>query len=569
MTFGTSPRLDSLDRKPVRDSARVAPASDSFGGDAALAVTADVQDPAEASGPGQRFAGGSRPETSDAARIRAGTARNAQPSQAAATPEPAAAPSEPAPSAGASLGLFDVDGRDAVPTAISGAGSGSDPRSSRPVRPQAVLVSDPAITLPGRAPGPAPDVEADAARSVERSAGLGAPGSAAHPAPRREPAITLTGRAPGPAPAPAPISDPQLERSAAPDAEIGRDAAGTLPGRAPGPAPAPSATGGMRASEPSAGDVDAAQPPRRARTSPAPHPPPGARPVEPARSAGPPRPVDLDNATTNPPPLRRGPGGQPAMPADPAQLATALADLVSRVADAPFGKPGDSDAAVTQPTLPAVHTGEPQRTSGLADESRNQLVTLRGYGDDASTSRRPVADRAALDDARVTVPRAATAPPDEPARPPDVPAAHEPDAGITEPSLPMLAIGDQRRVDMPLTPPRSEADRTRWAQGLAARIDAALTDEWGNETPIVPPTKAELRALLGQPDPTKQQPIDELELLQRRASELSDPAMPRRAPHPTAEVDPDDIEAAIELAPPARRGTHPHAIGATKPRKPE
>jgi hypothetical protein len=45
--------------------------------------------------------------------------------------------------------------------------------------------------------------------------------------------------------------------------------------------------------------------------------------------------------------------------------------------------------------------------------------------------------------------------------------------------------------------------------------------------------------------------------------------MPRRAPHPTTEVDPDDIEAAIELAPPARRSAHPPVTGAGKPRKPE
>ena len=101
--------------------------------------------------------------------------------------------------------------------------------------------------------------------------------------------------------------------------------------------------------------------------------------------------------------------------------------------------------------------------------------------------------------------------------------------------------------------------------GLADRIDAALdSDEWGSETPIVPPTKAELRALLGQPDPTKPQPIADLERLQRRAAEFSDPALPRRSPHPTTEVDPDDIEAAIEVAPPARRPT-----SHTKPRKPE
>ncbi|HMG53123.1 MAG TPA: HDIG domain-containing protein, partial [Kofleriaceae bacterium] len=60
----TAPRLDSLDRKPARDTSRPMPRiGDS---DAALAVTADVKDSA------QRAV-----ETSDAARVRAGTARNA------------------------------------------------------------------------------------------------------------------------------------------------------------------------------------------------------------------------------------------------------------------------------------------------------------------------------------------------------------------------------------------------------------------------------------------------------------------------------------------------------------
>jgi hypothetical protein len=75
--------------------------------------------------------------------------------------------------------------------------------------------------------------------------------------------------------------------------------------------------------------------------------------------------------------------------------------------------------------------------------------------------------------------------------------------------------------------------------------------------------------LLGQADPTRQQPVEDIERLQRRAAELGAGELPRRSPHPTAEVDPDDIEAAIEVAPPARRHVHPNAIGAAKPRKPE
>lgn len=89
------------------------------------------------------------------------------------------------------------------------------------------------------------------------------------------------------------------------------------------------------------------------------------------------------------------------------------------------------------------------------------------------------------------------------------------------------------------------------------------------ETPVNAPTKAELRMLLGQPDPTRQQSLDELELLHRRAAEASDTSLPvlheRRPPYPTTEVDPDDIESAIEIAPPARRA--PNAIAFAKPPK--
>jgi len=86
----------------------------------------------------------------------------------------------------------------------------------------------------------------------------------------------------------------------------------------------------------------------------------------------------------------------------------------------------------------------------------------------------------------------------------------------------------------------------------------------------VPPTRAELRALLGQPDPTRQQPVDELALLQRHAVDFDEPELlPRRAPHPTTEVDPDDIEAAIEIAPPVRRPPNAKSIGVAKPKKSE
>jgi hypothetical protein len=186
------------------------------------------------------------------------------------------------------------------------------------------------------------------------------------------------------------------------------------------------------------------------------------------------------------------------------------------------------------------------------------------------------------------------------------------DASTTEPSIPAmaaLAVGDERSVDLgpaPATPaygtdaptasahgtPALGAPAQPWSSGLASRVDAVLVDEWSHETPVVAPTSAELRVLFGQPDPTRQLPVDEVEELQRRAAELAEtdrqrrtailaeaelkrraaqvaPAEPRRRMPPTAEVDPEDIEAAIELAPPARRPAAKNTIGVHRPKKPE
>jgi len=100
-------------------------------------------------------------------------------------------------------------------------------------------------------------------------------------------------------------------------------------------------------------------------------------------------------------------------------------------------------------------------------------------------------------------------------------------------------------------------------------VDQPPPDEWQQETPVIAPTKAELRALLGSPDATRKQSIDEILALHHPVDEESEPELlPRRGPRPTAEVDPDDIEAAIEIAPPARQRA-PNAIAVAKPRKPE
>jgi hypothetical protein len=139
------------------------------------------------------------------------------------------------------------------------------------------------------------------------------------------------------------------------------------------------------------------------------------------------------------------------------------------------------------------------------------------------------------------------------------------DAGKTEPTMPKLELP----LRAPPTNPPPGQD-PQWSS-LAARVDAALDtgDEWQIETPVVAPTKAELRALLGAPDPTRKQSVDELERLHRAvADDVSEPELlpQRRFPNITNEVDPDDIEAAIEIAPPARRTG---SIAVAKPKKPE
>jgi hypothetical protein len=298
--------------------------------------------------------------------------------------------------------------------------------------------------------------------------------------------------------------------------------------------------------------------------------------------------VDLDSAITNSPPL-----GAQAVPSAPHELHRATAIPPAAEPNAAPGATADQaspDSPRTTDTTD-IADGDPgprEMTTLPGLDSGKEPATIRQSAStsDAAPANRPGASRpvsrlAALqleDEARVTAARAATRlRGDLPARTTDDRrAAPDPDldAGVTEPSLPILAVGDEHRVDLPLraAPPSSAPPRRKpgWASGLAARIDAAIdSDESNLETPVVAPTGAELRALLGQPDPTRRQPVDEIAMLQRRAAEFQDGGPPRRPPHPTTEVDPDDIEAAIELAPPARRPTNAHAIGVAKPKKSE
>ena len=144
---------------------------------------------------------------------------------------------------------------------------------------------------------------------------------------------------------------------------------------------------------------------------------------------------------------------------------------------------------------------------------------------------------------------------------PKTPPATVPDAAVTAPAMPAAKDLEASR------PSRMNV----WAAGLAARIDAQISDDgddepdFGSETPVSAPTRAELQALLdAPPDTTRKLSVDEVERLhQQKELRPSQPELEltRRAPYPTAEVREEDIEAAIEIAPSARR---PTAIGFAK-----
>ncbi|MGE5187101.1 MAG: HDIG domain-containing metalloprotein [Acidobacteriota bacterium] len=129
----------------------------------------------------------------------------------------------------------------------------------------------------------------------------------------------------------------------------------------------------------------------------------------------------------------------------------------------------------------------------------------------------------------------------------------ERDAATTQPRMDPAddpSIGDT-------TNPSVDVGESSWRAGLSARLEAALDDEFGAETKEIAPSKADLAALIANatPDVTKKQSLEEMERLHRQA----------RGPHPTAEVDESDIEAAIELAPPARRTATAIGVAKKKP----
>jgi hypothetical protein len=225
-------------------------------------------------------------------------------------------------------------------------------------------------------------------------------------------------------------------------------------------------------------------------------------------------------ATLPPAPMARRPPTVPP-PSDKATLGGAPARFASTV----LGVSGRSPAPANKQKAGSAAElrrgsvdGRDQRPAGSAAEWR------RGSIDDEASETRPL----------IEWPR----------------TEQDADDLITDPTAAPIELGDG------------------WRDGLAARIDAALDDEFGADTPVKAPTRAELQALTdAPPDATRLQSLEELERLKRATTERAstpDLMATRRSPHPTAEVDDSDIEAAIELAPPARRT----AVGVAKKKKP-
>jgi cyclic-di-AMP phosphodiesterase PgpH len=181
--------------------------------------------------------------------------------------------------------------------------------------------------------------------------------------------------------------------------------------------------------------------------------------------------------------------------------------------------------------------------------------------------------------------RAATLPPTAAMlrRPPTVPP---PTGGISALFATSATVPTAPALNATLPPPSAirgpaivmeeSPDGTMKIEPAKLASDAAITQprmvraeepDFGTDTPVKAPTRAELQALLDTPpDPTRKQTVEEIEALHLKALDRpSDPELVfDRRPHPTAEVTEDDIEAAIELAPAARKSS----LGLAK-KKPE
>ena len=302
-------------------------------------------------------------------------------------------------------------------------------------------------------------------------------------------------------------------------------------------------------------------PPRRAPTVPPPAP---VRRSSPAilgdgRRSGPPLPTDLENATTNPPPVRYNTTLAPQAPTrPPARRAEMFGEQAAphvhtdaTATGIPKASDNDLDERVLLPPMDEnLRTTIPPIDAGRTAPSM-PAMTEGSVGEDTS----PSLDLASIDTLDIH--------------------PGEREEARTNPAMPRFVDEHDRKLPLrapPTAPPATRPSRPPAERSLADRIDAAMaSDEWSPETPVKAPSSAELRSLLGQPDPTRQQSIEEIERLNRASRDVETPEpevliRPRRVHHVTNEVGEDDIEAAIEIVPPVRR---PSTIGIAKPKKPQ
>lgn len=244
----------------------------------------------------------------------------------------------------------------------------------------------------------------------------------------------------------------------------------------------------------------------------------------------------------------------------------------------------DDDAATTMPSMPVV---DPENLAAVSDFNRSR-------SDAAVTKPHPKQPAVEFDSstampampAMPATPRSARGTAEEAEADPEsgddtrpalqlplpAPSMSDPSIDLGDLITPPAPRPDKRidgRIDKRPEQPATSEGPTTWARGLAARIDAS-GDEFSQDTPARPPTRGELQASSDvAPDTTRQQSIEEIEKLQRspiarRSSEELE--FTRRGPYPTSEIREEDIEAAIELAPSARRtGAIPIGIAKKKP----
>jgi hypothetical protein len=223
-----------------------------------------------------------------------------------------------------------------------------------------------------------------------------------------------------------------------------------------------------------------------------------------------------------PPSMTIAPSSDLRPPASPSSPPNAtIAPSAALRAPAPgAGAGAGSPAAVTAPPPivnrpPGINYLDDMITLRPKYEPRAGLAVTKDDDGSVRIEPKPVLPR--NEDAVMTRPRMLVDPPDS-------------DPDVTSPNL-----------ELPLLAPASSPSIPLPGASLASRIDAQLSAEDAEHT----------RDVTRQAS-VEEEGVAENKSLRHEARDKSHDAT-RRVPYPTAEVDEQDIEAAIELAPPARR----------------